>query len=244
MKKYVIILLMGLLSQSCQKDVINESGTSEIAIRVESLPGVTPFPDGTTYLVYSRSGPYNSRNYQFIDKVECLPTPDDPYTLTGTFEYDGDYGVTMELLNTEEPPKWDQPYGFWDPFYSQNIYFDIYEPGAHAKELYYAPNYWVKLSVYAKHWGSYYGGNGFSIGNGKQNLRVCRVNIDDRNSLSDTVTEIGAGLLGSGTDAPLYFDSADDGYVMLHYLGYNDFVVHDTTYVFYDADKDSISITN
>lgn len=246
MKKYVIILLMGLLSQSCQKDVINESGTSEIAIRVESLPGVTPFPEGTTYRVYSRSGPWNNRKYQFIDNVECLPTPDDPYTLRGTFEYSGDHGVTMELMNTEEPPKWDQPYGFQDPFYVQNIYFNIYEPGTYTKELYYAPNYWVKLTVVAKHWSPHYGGPYFTIGNGQQNLQVCRVIIDDRASLSDTLSDIGVSVLGPGTDAPLYltYGAANGGDSMLHYLGYNDFVVHDTTYVFYDADKDSISITH
>lgn len=242
--KYYLSIIALIALQSCRHDDGMNTGKSETTLRVVSIPGVSPFPNGTTFEAYARSGPYNNRSYKLIDVVELSPSNSDPFVLEGSLSYEGVHPVTIELRDTEEPQV-DAPLEFSNPFYSQNVDFDA-ELGLNEYEVYYYPNFWVNLRVYTERSGQELGGSTFSLGDGRKSLIIASVNINDREYIGDTLETTGMSYLSPGTSAPLYLVAASADYSdsLLAPLNYSDLIAHDTTFLFYDADQGTYLINH
>ncbi|NVK03478.1 MAG: hypothetical protein HWD92_01590 [Flavobacteriia bacterium] len=243
LKNSLIVLLAFFILTACQKDDGMNTGKSETTIRIVSLPGISPFPDGAQFEAYAYSGPLANRTYSLLDLVELSPSDSDPYVLEGKLTYEGVHPVSIELRETEEPQV-DLPLEFSNPFYSQNVDFDA-KLGLNEYEVYYYPNFWVNLQVYTVRSPQEIGASTFLLGNGRTSLVIGSVNLNNREFLGDTLESTGMGYLSPGTSAPLYLAnaSADNSDSLLVSLGFSDFVAHDTTFVFYDADQGIYSIT-
>lgn len=242
--KYLLPLLFLLFLPSCdKKDGIN-SGTSTTTIRIVSLPGITPFPNGTTFEAYAKTGPYNNRSYELIENVQLSPTLDDPAILEGKFSYEGVHPVTIELFDTEKPQV-NEPFGFSNPFNSQSIDF-FAELGSNTYHVYYFPKFWVNLKVYTEKSGQELKGGIFRLGDGRTSLIIGTVFVRDRLFIGDTLETTGEGYLSTGTSAPLYLRGAsvDFSDSLLVPLSYSNFIPNDTTFIFYNADDGTYSITH
>ncbi|GGH71836.1 hypothetical protein [Phaeocystidibacter marisrubri] len=192
---------------------------------------------------YVRTGPYNNRSYELIDVVQLNPTVDDPYVLEGTLAYEGVHPVTIELAATEELDV-DAPSEFSNPFHNGAVDFDA-ELGVNEFEVYYYPNFWVNLKVYSKRSLAELKGGNFSIGNGRNSLVTTYAYLVDRENIGDTVENTGMAYLSLGKSAPLYLigGSQDGADSLLVPLAYPNFRHMDTTFVFFDADDGTYSIS-
>lgn len=242
-KLFILSVLFTFLLTSCKKEDRSDTGGNSITVRVVSIPGVTPFPGGTKFEAYVRKGPYNNRQYEFIEVVDLEPTEADPYVLEGSIDYDGTIPATIELVPTEDPLV-EAPLEFSNPFHNGAVYFDA-QLGETEYEVYYYPNFWVNLKVYSTRSLAELKGGVFTVGNGRTSLVITNVNLGYREYMGDTVENTGMSYLSPGKSAPLYLKGAsqDLSDSLLLPLAYPNFRYLDTTFVFYDADQGTYSLS-
>lgn len=247
MMKYLIYttLICSLIVGCTDPDDSFETGRMTTTLRVVSTPGITPFPNGTTYDVYARVGAGSGGGAQFVDSVQLLPTQNDSFVLEGSFVYEGQFPVTIEVLETEEADV-DPPYGFSDPFGTQNQRFYFDAPSTRRLDFTYFPNYWVDFSVYTVKSASELNSYRFTIGDGRSSSVIAWLNLNDREFIGDTLQTNGEGLLTFGTTTGIYLQNArvDGSDSLMAPITYFDLKAHDTTSIFFDADSMEMIVTH
>lgn len=224
-------------------DDINQ-GKVETTIRVVSLPGVSPYPDGTSLEVFVKEGPYNNRSYSFFDTVKVAPVQGSPHLLEGTLIYEGTLPTLVEIFPTENPQV-TPPFEFTNPFDSQSVDFTLTTDGPYEFEMSFLPNYWMDIQVYTEKSETELGTNLIIVGDGRSSPTLGSMDLRDKDSINDTLgISLESNLhYGEVTGLYLYGSKSDNSDSVLFTLDYADLVAHDTTFIFYDMDKPELIIT-
>ncbi|NVK04147.1 MAG: hypothetical protein HWD92_04965 [Flavobacteriia bacterium] len=245
MKRIAVIFISMLLFTGCfpDDDDINQ-GKVETTIRVVSLPGVSPYPNGTSLEIFVKKGPYNNRTYDFLDTVFVTPLVDNPHILEGTLKYEGTLPTIVEIFPTENPQVV-SPLGFTNPFNSQSVDFTLKKDEPKEYEIDFLPNFWINFEVYTEQTPAEIGSGLLLIGDGGDFPSIGNIVIPDANDGTDTLSSTIESTLHYGDVTGLYVAAAnsDNSDSLLFTLNYVDLVAHDTTYVFYDMDKAELIIT-
>lgn len=242
MKNTAILLGVTLLFTCCEEDPDPNSGESKTAVSLRALPGMQVFPYGTQMGVYKVSGTSGNRSYILLDSLIFQPLSENEDVNEASFVFHGQHPVTLRIEPTANP-QISLPLKYQSPFDNNSVEFIVQRPESGHINLRYIPNFWIDFALFTEKRTSEIPGSGtFQVGN--QFNRFITVSLyNDRQQLGDTVVEETAeNYLGMNEVFPIMLiGGANNGAdSLLRTIEFEDLTAHDTTYVFYDYDKDSL----
>lgn len=156
-----------------------------------------------------------------------------------SFTYDGSFPVEIQIEKTEDP-SYPPPLEFLDPWFNSNQRFTFIDAGPKSLQIDYLPNFWVDMSIYTEKDEIELGTPFIQVGQDLDKIFVFSVNRD-RDFIGDTMQHITDSWYFTNKDCSVYLGDANSARLdsLLFEVNGSQVQYHDTTYIFYDLDKDS-----
>lgn len=225
--------LITLVSVSSCKD--DTPDPSKITVTLRSVDGLAPFPDGTQMGVFNRTGTSGTL-IATLDFPALGPNED---RNVASFTYDGSFPVEIQIEKTEDPAL-PPPLEFLDPWFNSNQRFRFIDAGPKSLQIDYLPNFWLDINIYTEKPLSELELGRIQIGYDLDRIHTFLVS-GDRQFIGDTMSFTTESWYYNNKNCSIYLADANSAQLdsLLFEVNGNQVLYHDTTYIFYDLDKDS-----
>lgn len=230
--KMVFIIVTCVLLGSCEEDA---PPSSRVTVTLRSVPGLAPFPNGTQLQVFERNGSTGTLIAN-LDFPALGPGEDQN---VASFTYEGSYPVQLQLEKTEDP-EYALPLRMLDPWYSSNQRVTFTEGGPKSLNIDYIPNFWLDMSIYTEKSEVELGTRFIQVGGDLDKIFTFFI-YSHREFIGDTMHHVEESWYGTNKNCSIYLGDGNSAQLdsLLFEVNGSQCLYHDTTFVFYDLDKDS-----